>query len=94
MTRFAILGALAFCALPVSASENVDFASIDSDADGLISETEFISWQMAQGEDNPADALVKFIEIDADGDGKLTEAELAAAKDLAQHTSSEMEMPS
>ena len=94
MTRFAIRGALALCALPVSASENVDFASIDSDADGLISETEFISWQMAQGEDNPADALVKFIEIDADGDGKITEAELAAAKDLAQHTSSEMEMPS
>ncbi|MEO1660962.1 MAG: hypothetical protein AAFR51_08240 [Pseudomonadota bacterium] len=93
MTRFAILGALALCALPVSASENVDFAAVDSDADGLISETEFISWKMAQGETNPADALVKFIEIDADGDGKITAAELAAAKDLAQHASPETERP-
>ena len=79
MTRIAILGALAFCALGANASENIDFATIDANSDGLISESEFVSWKTSLGDASPAEALVKFIEIDADASGMITKAEMDAA---------------
>ena len=80
MTRTFILGAAAaIFAAGVSASEQVQFQTIDANADGFISESEFAGWKTATGEYSAADALVEFIKIDADASGMISEAELAAA---------------
>lgn len=79
MTRIAILGAFAFCALSAAASENIEFSTVDSDSDGLVSEREFVTWQTSLGNASPAEALVKFIEIDTDASGMITKAEMDAA---------------
>ena len=80
MTRFAlILAASAICGLSASAGEDVQFETLDTNADGFVSESEFVTWKTADGEASPADALVKFIEIDADGSGMISEAEMASA---------------
>lgn len=79
MTRIAILSVLACCAFGASAGEDVQFKSVDTDADGFVSESEFVAWKTADGKTSPADALVKFIEIDADANGMISEAEMKAA---------------
>ncbi len=79
MTRTYILGAVvAVFALAVSASEQVQFQTIDGNADGFISESEFVGWKTATGEYSAADALVEFIKVDADASGMVSESELAA----------------
>ncbi|MHA7856539.1 MAG: hypothetical protein ACX94D_00525 [Henriciella sp.] len=80
MTRIAILGLFALCALGAQAGEDVQFSTLDSDADGVISEREYVSWKTSLGEASPADALIGFIAIDVDSSGDITEAELEAAK--------------
>ena len=80
MTRIAIVGRFALCALGAHAGENIDFSTVDSDGDGVISEREFVTWKTSLGEMSPADALVEFIAIDVDSSGGITEAELEAAK--------------
>jgi len=84
MTRIAILGAFAFCAFSASAGEDVTFSTVDKNADGFISESEFVGWKTADGEMSPAEALVKFIEIDADASGMISEAEMQAATDAKE----------
>ena len=84
MTRIAILGMFALCALGAHAGEDVQFSTVDSDGDGVISEREFVSWKTSLGEASPADALVRFIEIDVDSSGGITEAELEAAKAVSE----------
>lgn len=89
MTRIAIVGMFALCALGAHAGENIDFSTVDSDGDGVISEREFVTWKTSLGEMSPADALVEFIAIDVDSSGGITEAELEAAK-AASEGSDEM----
>ncbi|MEL6861846.1 MAG: hypothetical protein AAGL11_08410 [Pseudomonadota bacterium] len=79
MTRYLILSSLAFCALGANAGEAVTFATVDANADGFVSESEFVGWKTADGETSPAEALVKFIEIDADASGMISESEMNAA---------------
>ncbi len=79
MTRYLILSGLAFCALGATAGEAVTFATVDANADGFVSESEFVGWKTADGETSPAEALIKFIEIDADASGMISEAEMEAA---------------
>ena len=83
MTRIAILGLISLCALGAQAGEDVQFSTVDSDADGVISEREFVSWKTSLGEASPADALIRFIEIDVDSSGGITKAELEAAKAIS-----------
>ncbi|MEL6724671.1 MAG: hypothetical protein AAFP81_02650 [Pseudomonadota bacterium] len=80
MTRTFILGAaIAIFAAGASASEKVQFQTIDANADGFVSESEFVGWKTATGEYSAADALVEFIKIDADASGMISESEMAAA---------------
>lgn len=80
MTRYlALLGFAAF-AFGASAGEDVTFNTVDSNGDGFVSETEYVSWKTSLGDTSPADALVQFIEIDADASGMISEAEMEAAK--------------
>lgn len=88
MTRIAILSAVAFCAFSASAGENVSFSTVDTNADGMISETEFVAWKTAKGDVSAADALVKFIEIDTDASGMISEAEMQAAQDAKEKDAS------
>ncbi|MCR9270310.1 MAG: EF-hand domain-containing protein [Henriciella sp.] len=80
MTRTFILGAaVSLFAFAASASEQVQFETVDTNADGFISESEFVTWKTSSGDYSAADALVAFIEIDADASGMISEAEMAAA---------------
>ncbi len=79
MTRYLALLSLTACALAASAGEEPDFAAMDVNLDGFISEAEFVSWQTRSETVSPADALIRFIEIDADASGMISEPELAAA---------------
>lgn len=80
MTRIAILGSVAFFALNAAASEPVSFASIDADASGTLSESEFVGWKTVHDNVSPAEALVRFLEIDADANGTISPAEWKAAQ--------------
>ena len=80
MTRIIILGGIALFALNAAASEPIPFASIDADASGTLSESEFVSWKTVQDEASPAEALVRFLEIDADANGTISPAEWKAAQ--------------
>ena len=91
MTRIAILGMFALCALGAHAGEDIQFSTVDSDGDGVVSEREFVTWKTSLGEMSAADALVRFIEIDVDSSGGITEAEMEAAKAASGNT---MENPS
>lgn len=84
MTRTFLLSALAFCAFGATAHAGADFAKVDVNADGFVSETEFVTWKTASGEMSAADALVKFIEIDSDASGMISEAEMEAAMAIAK----------
>lgn len=79
MTRTMILTAFAVCAFGATAHAGADFATVDANADGFVSETEFVTWKTSSGELSAADALIKFIEIDADASGMISEAEMEAA---------------
>ena len=87
MTRIAILGAFAFCALSAAASENIEFSTVDSDGDGLVSEREFVTWKTSLGNASPAEALVQFIETDTDASGMISKAEMDAAMATADEKS-------
>ncbi len=92
MTRFALISAAAaFCALGAAAGEDVTFEAVDTNADGFVSESEFVTWKTADSETSPADALVKFIEIDADASGMISEAEMASAMAASEETDMEAE---
>jgi len=79
MTRNFILSAIAFCAIGATAHAGADFATVDANSDGFVSETEFVTWKTSTGEMSAADALLKFIEIDADASGMISESEMKAA---------------
>lgn len=87
MTRTFILSAIAFCAIGATAHAGADFATVDANSDGFVSETEFVTWKTSSGEMSAADALLKFIEIDADASGMISEAEMKAAKETAKDDS-------
>lgn len=80
MKRFAIIAATAAAgAFAASAGEAVAFTDIDANADGQVSEAEFVTYKTADGKLTEAEASEKFVKIDADADGVVTEAELTAA---------------
>jgi hypothetical protein len=82
MQRTPFLVAAAFAtALMAHAGEMPDFSGIDSDADGKISEAEFVSWKTSGGKSTEAEATAKFAKFDKDGDGWIIEAEYNAAID-------------
>ena len=79
MKRFVIIAAGAAAgALAASAG---DFADIDTDANGTVSEAEFTAYKTAEGDTTEAEAAEKFAMIDADYDGEVTEAEMEEAKE-------------
>lgn len=80
MIRFAsILAASATFGLAAQAGEAVTFETLDADASGLITESEFVSWKTADGETSSAEAIIKFLAADADGSGGITPEEFDAA---------------
>ncbi|WP_300376603.1 EF-hand domain-containing protein [Henriciella sp.] len=82
MKRIAIFAAAAATgAFAASAGEMAAFSDIDTDADGMITETEFVAHKTADGEVTEQEASDKFAKIDADFDGSITEAEMTAAKE-------------
>ena len=82
MQRTPFLVAAAFAtALMAHAGEMPDFSGIDTDADGKISEAEFVSWKTADGRTTEAEAMAKFTKFDKDSDGWIIEAEYNAALD-------------
>lgn len=89
MTRTIILGTISIFAIGATASAGADFAKVDVNADGFVSETEFVTWKTASGEMSAADALIKFIEIDADASGMISEAEMEAAMDAKEEEASD-----
>jgi len=82
MQRTPFLIAAAFAtALMGHAGEMPDFAGLDTDADGKVSEAEFVSWKTSDGRTQEAEAVAKFARFDHDGDGWILEAEYNAAID-------------
>ncbi len=80
MKRFAFIAAAAAAgAFTASAGEMVAFTDIDANADGMVTEAEFVTYKTADGDVTEAEASEKFAKIDADYDGEVTEAELTAA---------------
>ena len=80
MKRIAIIAAAASAgAFAASAGEMVAFTDIDTDADGVVTEAEFVTYKTADGEYTEAEATEKFVKIDADASGDITEAELTSA---------------
>ena len=82
MTRTFILSAIAFCAIGATAHAGADFATVDANSDGFVSEAEFVTWKTSTGDMSAADALLKFIEIDADASGMISESEMKAAQEM------------
>ena len=98
MTRFALIAAAsAFCLLGAQAGEDVSFEDVDTNADGFVTETEFVSWKTASGEVSTSDALTQFIAIDADASGMISpsemEAAMAAKEDEAMDVQDDMTAP-
>ena len=89
MTRTLFLGVISVFAIGATASASADFATVDVNADGFVSETEFVTWKTASGEMSAADALIKFIEIDADASGMISESEMEAAMEAKQEESAD-----
>ena len=94
MTRYLLILGFSTWALAASAGEDVTFQTVDSNSDGFVSESEFVSWKTSTGEMSPADALIKFIEIDTDASGMISEAEMEAAtakmSDQDSHSNKQM----
>ena len=82
MQRTPFLVAAAFAtALMGHAGEMPDFSGLDTDADGRISEAEFVSWKTSGSRTTEAEAMAKFTKFDSNGDGWIIEAEYNAAID-------------
>ena len=79
-TPFLVVAAFA-TALMGHAGEMPDFSGLDTDADGRISEAEFVSWKTSGKRTTEAEAVAKFSRFDTDGDGYVLEAEYNAALD-------------
>lgn len=79
-TPFLVVAAFA-TALMGHAGEMPDFSGLDTDADGRISEAEFVSWKTSGKRTTEAEAVAKFSRFDSDGDGFVLEAEYNAAID-------------
>jgi len=71
MTRTFILSAIAFCAIGATAHAGADFATIDVNSDGFVSETEFVTWKTSTGDMSAADAS-----------GMISESEMKAASEM------------
>ncbi|MDJ0920567.1 MAG: EF-hand domain-containing protein [Henriciella sp.] len=80
MTRIALITAAAIvCLSGAQAQVEATFEIVDTNADGYVSQGEFVSWQTASGEVTVTEATIKFVEIDTDGSGSITLAEMSAA---------------
>ncbi len=80
MRRFCFLSAAAMAtALMGHAGELPDFSDFDVDADGVISQAEFVAYKTTEGRLSDADAMAKFIRFDLNGDGELTKPEMSKA---------------
>ena len=79
-TPFLVAAAFA-TALMGHAGEMPDFSGLDTDADGRISEAEFVSWKTSGERKSEAEAVAKFSKFDKDGDGWIIEAEYNSAID-------------
>lgn len=80
MIRFAsFMAATAAFAFTATAGEPVTFETLDADTNGLISESEFVSWKTADGQTSSAEAIIKFMSLDADSSGGITPEEFEAA---------------
>lgn len=55
-----------------------DFATLDKDGDGVVTEVEFLAG--AKGEGTEAQSKKRFATLDADHDGKLTKEEMSARR--------------
>ncbi|PKP83274.1 MAG: hypothetical protein CVT79_00175 [Alphaproteobacteria bacterium HGW-Alphaproteobacteria-18] len=81
MIRVTLISAAAFVgAMAAQAGEKVTFAEVDTNADGVISASEFIAHKTADGKYTEAEAAAKF-ETMAGMDGQITEADWDAAKE-------------
>jgi hypothetical protein len=67
-TPFLVVAAFA-TALMGHAGEMPDFSGLDTDADGRLSEAEFVSWKTSGGRATESEAVAKFTKFDADQDG-------------------------
>jgi hypothetical protein len=82
MQRTPFLVVAAFTtALMGHAGEMPDFSGLDTDADGRLSEAEFVSWKTSGGRATESEAVAKFTKFDTDQDGFVLEAEYNAAID-------------
>ncbi|MFN4225914.1 MAG: EF-hand domain-containing protein [Hyphomonas sp.] len=80
MKRTSILAAgLSAAALAAHAGEMPGLPSYDTDGDGQISLTEFVTAKTAKGKVSEQEAAAKFAEADTNSDGYLSEAEYTAA---------------
>lgn len=68
-------------ALMGHAGEMPDFSLLDLDADGLVTEDEYVSFKANAGKASEAEAKAKFTKLDLDSNGTVTEQELADAID-------------
>ena len=80
MTRFYIaMIAGAMGALSAYAGEVLTFEAVDTNMDGLITESEFVSWTAMGGETSLDDAIADFALIEVDSSGMLTVEEFDTA---------------
>ena len=79
-TPFLVVAAFA-TALMGHAGVMPDFSGLDTDADGRLSEAEFVSWKTSGGRAIESEAMAKFTKFDADADGYVLEAEYNATID-------------
>ncbi len=80
MIRVTLISAAALAgAMGASAGEKTTFADVDTNADGVISASEFIAHKTADGKYTEAEAAEKF-EEKAGQDGQITEADWDAMK--------------
>lgn len=80
MKRTTILAAGLFAAaLAAHAGEMPTVQTYDTDADGQISQAEFVTAKVATGKVSEEQAAEKFAAADTNADGYLSEVEFAAA---------------
>lgn len=92
MKRFALIAtAAAAGAFAASAGEMVAYTDIDTNSDGMITETEFVTYKTAKGDVSQAEASEKFAMADANDDGVVTKAEFDAAVEAWKDKKDEME---
>ena len=92
MKRFAIMSTLAAAgALAASAGEMVAFTDIDANGDGSVSESEFVTYKIAEGEHSAQEASEMFLIVDADANGSVSKAEFTAAKEAWKRTDAEVD---